>query len=74
MTTGAVSSGSEATVQLSGEITNSGWSFTVGTPVFLSTNGHITQTAPADGFSLIIGKPKTATKLILEFSEPIILA
>jgi hypothetical protein len=74
MTTGAVSSASEATVQISGEITNSGWSFTVGTPVFLSTNGHITQTAPTDGFRLIVGKPKTATTLFLELSEPITTA
>ena len=74
MTTGAVSSGAEATVQISGYITESGWSFTVGNPVFLSTNGHITQTAPTDGFRLIIGKPKTATTLFLELSEPITTA
>ena len=74
MTTGAVSSGSEATVQISGYITEAGWSFTVGDPVFLSTNGHITQTAPTDGFCLIIGKPKTATTLFIEIHEPTILA
>jgi hypothetical protein len=74
MTTGAVSSGSEATVQLSGYITEAGWNFTVGEPVFLSTNGHITQTSPTDGFRLIVGKPKTATTLFLELSEPITTA
>ncbi len=74
MTTGAASSGAEATVQVSGYITEAGWSFTVGLPVFLSTSGHITQTAPTDGFRLIVGKPKTATTLFLELSEPITTA
>lgn len=74
ITTGAASSGAEATVQISGYLTEPGWNFTVGNPVFLSTNGHITQTAPTDGFCLIIGKPKTATTLFIEIHEPTILA
>jgi len=74
ITTGAASSGAEATVQISGYLTEPGWNFTVGLPVFLSTNGHITQTAPTDGFCLIIGKPKTATTLFIEIHEPTILA
>lgn len=72
MTTGAATTGSEATVQVSGYITEAGWNFTVGSPVFLSTNGHITQTAPTSGFRMIVGRPKTATTLFLDFSEPII--
>lgn len=74
MTTGAATTGTEATVQISGYITEPGWNFTVGEPVFLSTNGHITQTAPTSGFCLIIGKPKTATTLFIEIHEPTILA
>jgi len=74
MTTGAVSSGSEATVQVSGFITESGWNFTVGNPIFLSTNGHITQTAPTTGFCQIVAKPKTATTIFIEINEPFILA
>ena len=74
ITTGAVTNGSEATVQISGYVTEAGWNFTVGNPVFLSTNGHLTQTVPTDGFRLIVGKPKTATTLFLELSEPITTA
>lgn len=73
MTTGAVSSGSEATVQVSGFIEESSWNWNVDLPVFLSTNGQLTQSAITSGFSLIVGKPRTATNMFISISEPIIL-
>jgi len=71
MTTGAVSVGAEATVQVSGFIEESSWNWTVGNPVYLSTNGQITQTVPTSGYRLIIGKPKTDKILFIDISEPI---
>ena len=73
MTTGAVNSGSEATVQVSGFIEESSWNWNVDLPVFLSTNGQLTQSAITSGFSLIVGKPRTATNMFISISEPIIL-
>ena len=73
MTTGAVSSGGEATVQVSGFIEESSWNWNVDLPVFLSTNGQLTQSAITSGFSLIVGKPRTATNMFISISEPIIL-
>ena len=73
MTTGAVSSGGEATVQVSGFIEESSWNWNVNLPVFLSTNGQLTQSAITSGFSLIVGKPRTATNMFISISEPIIL-
>lgn len=73
MTTGAVSIGSEATVQVSGFIEESSWNWNVDLPVFLSTNGQLTQSAITSGFSLIVGKPRTATNMFISISEPIIL-
>lgn len=73
MTTGAVSSGAEATVQVSGFIEESSWNWNVDLPVFLSTNGQLTQSAITSGFSLIVGKPRTATNMFISISEPIIL-
>ena len=73
MTTGAVVSGAEATVAVSGFVEENSWNWTVGTPVFLSTNGLLTQTVPTSGFRLIVGKPKTATILFIEISEPIVI-
>ena len=74
ITTGAASIGTTATVTTFGSIEESGWNWTVGNPVFLSTNGQLTQTAPTSGFSLIVGRPKTATNLFIDISEPTILA
>lgn len=73
VTQGAASLGDAAVVTTFGAITNGGWSWTVGSPVFLSTNGHLTQTAPTSGFRTIIGRPTTATTLFIDISEPIAL-
>lgn len=73
MTTGAASIGSEATVQVSGFIEESSWNWNVDLPVFLSTDGQLTQSAITSGFSLIVGKPRTATNMFISISEPIIL-
>lgn len=71
MTTGAATLGADTTIQTGGEITEPLWNWTVDTPVWLSTNGLLTQTVPTSGFSLIIGIPVTETKLYLRFREPI---
>ncbi len=73
MTTGAASVGTEATVAVSGFIEESSWNWNVDLPVFLSTNGQLTQSTITSGFSLIVGKPRTATNLFISISEPIIL-
>ena len=73
VTQGAASMGSTAVVTTFGEISNVGWSWTVASPVFLSTNGQLTQTAPTTGFRTIIGRPITATSLFVDISEPIAL-
>jgi hypothetical protein len=74
MTTGAIVEGGTATVKTEGEITESSWSWTLDTPIWLSTNGLMTQTPPTTGFSLIIGFPISATKLFIDLREPIFLS
>lgn len=73
ITQGAVISGATATVTTYGTITESSWNWTHGLPVFLSTNGQLTQTPPATGFRLIIGRAKNATTLFVDISEPIVI-
>lgn len=73
ITTGAVNSGETATVTTYGEMTESSWNWTSGTPVFLSTNGLMTQTAPTTGFRTIIGIPLTSTSMFVNISEPIVI-
>jgi len=74
VTTGAVSSGNDATVQTFGELTEPSWAWTPGQPVFLSTSGLLTQTAPSSGFVLVIGTAQTATKLFISIKPPIVKA
>lgn len=56
-----------------GELEEPSWTWTLDQPVFLSTNGLLTQTPPSTGFSQIIGFPVSATKLYISLREPIIL-
>ncbi len=71
ITTGAASAGAVATVQTHGKLTEPSWNWLVGSMVFLSTNGQLTQTPPTDGFRIILGRPVTATTLFVDISEPI---
>lgn len=71
ITTGAASAGAVATVQTHGKLTEPSWNWLIGSMVFLSTNGQLTQTPPTDGFRIILGRPVTATTLFVDISEPI---
>lgn len=73
MTMGAVVAMDVANVLRMGEIEETSWNWTLDLPVFLSTNGLLTQTAPTTGFSLIVGFPITTTKLFVSLREPITL-
>lgn len=73
VTQGAAAAGDAATATTYGVIANAGWNWTLGSPVFLSTAGGLTQTPPTTGFRIIIGHPQTATTLFVTISEPIIL-
>lgn len=73
MTTGATMQGAIAAVQTGGEIIEPSWTWTLDVPVWLSTNGLLSQTPPTSGFSLIIGFPISSTKLLIRISEPLFL-
>jgi hypothetical protein len=73
ITTGAASLGAMATIQTGGEMEEPAWNWVLDTPVWLSSNGLLTQFAPVTGFSQIIGFPITATKLFINLREPITL-
>ncbi len=72
MTTGASNAGS-VSVQTNGEHEEPTWNWTLGQPVFLSTTGFMTQTAPISGFALIVGFPVSATKLFIKIHQPIVM-
>jgi len=72
VTIGAVNSGDTATIQSYGELTEPSWTWSPGLPIFLSTNGLLTQTAPTSGFVLILGTAQTATKMFIQIKTPIV--
>lgn len=74
ITTGAANSGATATIHSYGAITEPSWIWTMGLPVWLSTQGQLTQTPPTSGFILEIGFPLSATTLFVDIDKAITLA
>lgn len=60
------------TVITKGEMTDNSWAWDLTKPVFLGSNGVLTQTSPTTGFRVIIGFPISATMLNIQISEGII--
>lgn len=62
--------GAQISVQRSGTVNDSGWSWAYGR-VYLGANGQLTQTPPSSGFSVLIGFAATATSINLSINDPI---
>ena len=62
--------GAQISVQRSGTMTDSGWTWAYGR-VYLGANGQLTQTPPTSGFSVLIGFAATATSINLSINDPI---
>ncbi len=73
VTQGAASSGSPVDIQTVGEMIEPSWSWSAG-PVFLGSNGNLTQTPPASGFQLLIGTAIAPTVLMIKIGAPISLS
>ena len=67
----AANAGGAVSVRTAGILEDSSWSWTKG-PVFLGTNGTLTQTAPSGGAIIVqVARAITATKIQVDI-EPII--
>jgi len=73
ITLNAASDGDDVEVLIFGYIEFNGWDFDISAPVYLSTDGLITQTQPTTGFSQIVGFAESPTRLFINLREPIIL-
>lgn len=62
--------GAQISVQRSGTVTDSGWTWAYGR-VYLGADGQLTQTPPSSGFSVLIGFAATATSINLSINDPI---
>lgn len=63
--------GQPVDVQRAGVMDDAGWAWTPGQRVFLGPGGALTQTPPAHGFDVLIGVALSATRLLLNLSDPI---
>lgn len=76
MTTGASQVGAEVPVVTYGEVSEPTWSWTPDRPVYLGSDGVLTQvvpTFPSSAFSLIVGFALTPTKLFFNPRDPLVL-
>lgn len=75
MSTGAAAADSTLSVKIVGEFTEGSWNWTPNQPIYLSTNGLITQTVPTSPslYSLVIGTAVTSTTIFINIMPPIFL-
>ena len=66
----AAAAGTATNIQLIGAVDDAAWSWTPG-PIWLGTNGALTQTPPASGFDVRLGAAVSATRVILNIEEPV---
>lgn len=74
LTTAAAALDESISVQVAGLLTENTWAWDTDTPVYLSTNGLLTQTAPTSGMIQIIGQPLSATTINVDIKNTILLA
>lgn len=72
ITTGAASQGTSVLILTTGTLEHLGWTFTTSAPVFLGTNGSITQTLPENAaFTKVLGIATSATRIAIDFQPAI---
>ena len=77
ITTGAADQGSAVTVVGNGTVNEPSWNWNVNLPVYLGSNGLLTQTvptAPGAKFLTVVGFPISNTSLFVNVREPFILS
>ncbi len=72
ITTHAAVAGGSIGVATSGEVVESSWNWSAG-PVYLSTNGVLSQITPISGFVQIVGVALSATRLSVQIGPSIVI-
>lgn len=69
----AVSAGGTASIQFRGYMDEPSWTWQLDRPVFVGLDGYLTQTPPSVGFSQQIATVISATRVLINIQDPIIL-
>ena len=67
----AVSSSQSISIKITGIMTEQSWNWASSLPVYISTNGGLTQTPPLTGYVQQLGVALSATELLIEIEQPI---
>lgn len=73
ISTEAVSINQAIRIQTSGELQHSGWSFTIGEPVWCGANGALTQSPSGSAFICVVGMAIATDTINIEVQQPIIV-
>ena len=57
-----------------GEIEETVWNWQANKPVFLGTDGALTQVAPTSGYLLVVGVAVGPTRMLVKIQQPIFIA
>ncbi|WP_240466932.1 hypothetical protein [Comamonas sp. lk] len=71
VTVSAAAGGQPINVQRLGHIDDAAWQLQPGKRVFLGRQGRLTQEPPKAGYDVLIGMALTASRLLLNFQDPI---
>ena len=71
VTVAAALEGEAVGVQVSGVLEDASFSLTLGSPVYLGADGSLTQSAPASGAVVVVGRPLTPTSMAISVLQPI---
>lgn len=74
MTTASATATNPILVKVDGEHEDLSWSWDLTKPIFIDTIGQLTQTRPISGFSQVVAKPITATKIVIDIKMGVKLA
>jgi hypothetical protein len=69
----AIPQGAEGVAYRLGEISDAVWNWTRGSPIYLGTNGQLTQTPATTGILLVLAQPISPTVINLVQPVPILL-
>lgn len=73
VTLGAAILGATATAQYAGELVEPSWAWTPEFPVFLSTNGLLSQSEPVSGIVVTVGVATGTDRILVRIGVPIFL-
>ena len=72
--TSSATTGQTFTIKTSGSITDAAWAWVPDAPIYCTTTGALTQTAPVTGWLRVVAHAETTSRIFVQIHQPIQLA